>query len=121
MNNNNQPLIENNFYVYVLIHSDGTILYIGKGNGNRVKHLYGTSHNYFYCQFNNISFPEPKIIDCQSESQALLLEKHLIYKHQPIFNNQLKKNEPFDINELFLDKNFCDNYNFNNNNYWEEE
>lgn len=127
MNNNNQPLIENNFYVYVLTHSDGTTLYIGKGKDKRVKHLYGTSHNYFvnqyyfYCQFNNILFPEPKIIDCQSESQALLLEKHLIYKHQPIFNNQLKKNEPFDINELFLDKNFCDNYNFDNNNYWEEE
>lgn len=128
MNNNNQHLTKNNFYVYILSHSDGTILYIGKGKDKRVNHLYGTSHNYFvnqyyfYCQFNNILFPEPNIIHCETESQALSLEHKLIYEKQPLFNRQLLDKEPFDINELFeIDKPFEYDYNCQEINYWEEK
>jgi len=124
----NQHLFKNKFYVYTLTHSDGTLLYVGKGSGKRVYHLYGKSSNYFinqyyfYCQFNRLPFPEPNIIPCSTECKALSLEHQLIYQNKPLFNTMLKDKEPFDIDELFqVDNCFKEGYNSREINYWEEE
>lgn len=92
--------------IYLMKDARGTILYIGKAKSLRKR-----VRSYF-----KIPAPIPKItilmgkvraidhIDTPTEVDALLLEAHLIRKHQPRYNQDLKDDKSFPLFKITREK-----------------
>lgn len=82
---------------YLYHDEKGEIIYIGKAKNlkNRVKSYFNKSHdsaklNVLVPQIENLEY-----IITNSEAEALILESHLIKKHQPKYNILLKDDKKF--------------------------
>ncbi len=92
--------------IYLMRDERGEILYIGKAKSLRKRVL-----SYF-----KVPSPIPKIailmqkvraidhIDTPTEVDALLLEAHLIHKHQPRYNQDLKDDKSFPLLKITREK-----------------
>ena len=92
--------------IYLMRDERGDILYIGKAKSLRKRVL-----SYF-----KVPSPIPKIailmqkvraidhIDTPTEVDALLLEAHLIHKHQPRYNQDLKDDKSFPLLKITREK-----------------
>lgn len=94
--------------VYIMRDASGGILYIGKANdlAKRVAH-------YFNPEKPDVknSFLAPLIraidyIPCASERESLILERRLIYKHQPFFNSMWKDNKTYPYIKITMQEDF---------------
>ena len=81
-------------YVYVAYGIGGDVLYVGKGVGDRYKHCdSGISSNYLLNRHHfNSSYNGGMIVDIvktfDSDTDALIYEKELIFKLDPLYNKQ---------------------------------
>lgn len=82
---------------YLYHDTNGEIIYIGKAKNlkNRVKSYFNKSHdsaklNILVPQIENLEY-----IITNSEAEALILESHLIKKHQPKYNILLKDDKKY--------------------------
>lgn len=82
---------------YLYHDNKGEIIYVGKAKNlkNRVKSYFNKSHdsaklNVLVPQIENLEY-----IITNSEAEALILESHLIKKHQPKYNILLKDDKKF--------------------------
>lgn len=81
-------------YVYVAYGIDGDVLYVGKGIGDRYKHCdSGISSNYLLNRHHfNSSYNGGMIVDIvktfDNDTDALIYEKELIFKLDPLYNKQ---------------------------------
>ncbi|MBL7022187.1 excinuclease ABC subunit C [Patescibacteria group bacterium] len=92
------PSIPNNAGIYQFLDKKRNILYIGKAKNlkNRVRSYFSKNADLSptkQTMVNNIKHIKYTIVD--NETEALLLEKTLIRKHQPPFNIDLKDDKYF--------------------------
>ncbi len=92
------PTIPNNAGIYQFLDSKKNILYIGKAKNlkNRVRSYFSKNADLSptkQTMVGNIKHIKYTIVD--NETEALLLEKTLIRKHQPLFNIDLKDDKYF--------------------------
>ena len=93
--------------VYLMRAADSKIIYVGKAKNlaKRVAQYFQTSRagSQSGWKIPNLVALIRRIdyIPCESERDALVLERQLIHKHQPFFNSMLIKENAVDETERF--------------------
>lgn len=79
-------IIEANYYVYIKLADDGTVLYVGKGLNNRE---FGVKNESFEWYASKHPVTSKRVAANMTEQEAFTLEAQLIAKHSPHFNRTM--------------------------------
>jgi len=85
--------------VYLMKNAAGKIIYVGKAKvlRNRVRSYFRGTHTHPKLQKLVARIEDFEILLTTSETEALLLERHLIKKHQPKYNVLLRDDKSFPL------------------------
>jgi hypothetical protein len=84
--------MENKYYVYQQIDSDGVIVYVGKGSTGRAWDIKGRDKDHIQWMSEQLPFLNVVIVQANMiEREAFWLENDLIKKYNPKFNKSFSK------------------------------
>ncbi len=94
--------------VYIMRDASGLILYIGKAIdlAKRVAQYFNPNKDDLKVAILAPLIRKIDYIPCASEREALILERRLIYRHQPFFNSMWKDNKSYPYVKITLGEDF---------------